>query len=188
MSALAGVILAAGTSSRFGAANKLLASWHGQPMVRTVAEAALATELDPVIVVTGHEPEHVASALAGLDVLPVHNASFADGQAGSLKTGVSAVPEWCDGAMVLLGDMPRVCPGEINALIDAFVDDNSIIVPTHKGQRGNPVIIGRAHFAALQALSGDTGARALLAGDGVTRVEVDSDAILADYDTPEAMP
>ena len=54
MSALAGIVLAAGTSSRFGAANKLLAAWKGQPMLRAVVEAALATELDPVIVVTGH--------------------------------------------------------------------------------------------------------------------------------------
>ncbi|MDX1715895.1 MAG: nucleotidyltransferase family protein [Anderseniella sp.] len=188
MSTLAGIILAAGTSSRFGAANKLLADWHGQPMARTVAEAALATELDPVIVVTGHQADEVAAALAGLDVLFVHNASFADGQAGSLKTGISAVPEWCDGAMVLLGDMPRVCAGEINALIDAFADESAIVVPTYQGQRGNPVIIGRAHFPALQRLSGDTGARDLLRAAGVTRVEMDTDAILADYDTPEALP
>jgi CTP:molybdopterin cytidylyltransferase MocA len=65
VSQLAGIILAAGTSSAFGAANKLLASWGGQPMVRTVAEAALATELDPVIVVTGHESEQVERRLPG---------------------------------------------------------------------------------------------------------------------------
>jgi molybdenum cofactor cytidylyltransferase len=188
VSGLAGIILAAGTSSRFGQANKLLASWHGQPMVRTVAEAALATELDPVIVVTGHEADEVAASLAGLDIRCIHNPRYASGQASSLQAGMAVLPGYCDGAMVLLGDMPRVCPGEINALIDAFVDENSIIVPTHNGQRGNPVIIGRAHFAALQALSGDTGARNLLTGDGVTRVEMDTDAILADYDTPETLP
>ena len=76
----------------------------------------------------------------------------------------------------------------INALIDAFADENAIVVPTYQGQRGNPVIIGRAHFPALQRLSGDTGARDLLRAAGVTRVEMDTDAIFADYDTPEALP
>jgi molybdenum cofactor cytidylyltransferase len=188
MSQVAAIILAAGTSSRFGAANKLLAGWGGQPMVRAVAGAALATELDPVIVVTGHESEQVEAALAGLDVRFVHNPDYSQGQAGSVKRGISAVPQWCDAAMILLGDMPRVCAGDINVLFDAVEGEHSIIVPTFNGQRGNPVVIGRAHFGALQALSGDTGARGLLAGSGVRQVEMETDAVLADYDTPEALP
>ncbi len=187
MSALAGVVLAAGTSSRFGAANKLLSLWRGQPMLRTVVEAALATELDPVIVVTGHEREQVEAALAGIDIQFAHNAGFASGQASSVKAGIAAVPGWCDGAMVLLGDMPRICPGEINALIDAFAGETSIVVPQFDGQRGNPVIFGRAHFPELARLTGDKGARELLSGPGVTLVEMDSDAVLKDVDTPEAL-
>ena len=81
----------------------------------------------------------------------------------------------------------RVGPGEINALIDAFAGEASIIVPQHAGQRGNPVIFGRAHFAGLQSLTGDKGARDLLSGPGVTLVGVDSDAVLRDIDTPEAL-
>jgi len=187
MSALAGIVLAAGTSSRFGAANKLLADWRGQPMLRTVVEAVLATELDPVIVVTGHEAEQVEAALAGLDVQFVQNRDFASGQASSVRAGIAAVPEWCDGAMMLLGDMPRVCPGEINALIDAFAGETSIVVPQFDGRRGNPVIIGRAHFPVLDKLTGDKGARELLSGSGVTLVEMDTDAVLRDIDTPEAL-
>lgn len=187
MSMIAGIVLAAGTSSRFGAANKLLAQWKGQPMLRTVVEAPLATELDPVIVVTGHEREQVEAALAGLDVQFAHNRDFATGQASSVKAGIAVVPGWCDGAMVLLGDMPRVCPGEINSLMDAFTDHSSIVVPQHAGQRGNPVIFGKAHFAELQSLTGDKGARDLLAVPGATLVEVDSDAVLRDIDTPEAL-
>ena len=187
MSGIAGIVLAAGTSSRFGAANKLLAQWKDQPMLRTVVEAALATELDPVIVVTGHEREQVEAALGGLDVQFVPNRDFASGQASSVKAGITAVPGWCDGAMILLGDMPRVCPGEINAIIDAFAGEASIVVPHYGGQRGNPVIFGRAHFAALEELTGDKGARDLLSGPGVTLVEMESDAVLKDIDTPEVL-
>ncbi len=187
MSALAGIVLAAGTSSRFGVANKLLAEWRGQPMLRSVLEAVLATELDPVIVVTGHEREQVEAALAGLDVQVARNPDFASGQASSVRAGIAAVPEWCDGVMILLGDMPRICPGEINALIDAFAGETSIVAPQFDGQRGNPVIVGRAHFPALQGLTGDKGARDLLSGPGVTLVAMDSDAVLRDIDTPEAL-
>lgn len=187
MSAVAGIILAAGTSSRFGNANKLLADWHGQPMLRTVAETALATDLEPVIVVTGHEADSITKALGGLDVLAVHNPRFACGQASSLQTGIAALPATCDGAMILLGDMPRIEAPAINMLLDAFAGPGAIVVPVHEGQRGNPVIVGREHFPALLALSGDEGARSLLSGGRVKRVEMESDAVLQDFDTPEAM-
>ena len=187
MSQVAGIVLAAGTSSRFGAANKLLAPWKGQPMLRTVVEAALATELDPVIVVTGHEAKSIADVLDGLDIRSIHNLRFESGQASSVQTGIAVLPADCDGIMVLLGDMPRVSPREINALIDAFENDDSIVVPRFEGQRGNPVIFGRAHFAELTRLTGDKGARELLSGSGVTFVDMETDAVLKDVDTPEAL-
>jgi molybdenum cofactor cytidylyltransferase len=187
VSGVAAIILAAGTSSRFGAANKLLAEWRGQAMLRTVAEVALATELEPVIVVTGHEAEDVRAALAGLEVAFVHNPNHPQGQATSLQAGIRAVPPACEGAMILLGDMPRVSASDINQLLDVFAGPASIIVPVHEGQRGNPVIIGRQHFSSLLELEGDEGARSLLSGDRVTRVEMETDAVLQDFDTPEAM-
>jgi molybdenum cofactor cytidylyltransferase len=187
MSALAGIVLAAGTSSRFGEANKLLVDWHGQSMVRTVVENALATELDPLIVVTGHEAETVQAALTGLDVQFVHNADFASGQAGSLKAGIAAVPDVCDGAMILLGDMPKVSPGDINQLLDAFAGPSVIVVPQYRGKRGNPVIIGRGHFEQLRSISGDKGARDLLHGHHVTVLDMACDAVLKDFDTAESL-
>lgn len=187
MSVVAGIVLAAGTSSRFGSANKLLADWKGQPIVRVVAEAALATELEPVIVVTGHEHEKVQAALAGLDVVIVHNGDYASGQAGSVKAGISVLPDACDGAMILLADMPRVCPGDINELLDAFENDSKIVVPVFDNQRGNPVIFGRAHLGKMSNLSGDKGARELLSGDFVIRVQMDNDGVLQDFDTPDSL-
>jgi molybdenum cofactor cytidylyltransferase len=187
VSRLAGIVLAAGTSARFGADNKLLVTYNGQPMVRGVAEAALATDLDPVIVVTGHDAGAVQAALSGLYVVFAHNAEFATGQAGSLKTGIAAVPQGCAGAMILLGDMPDVSAEIINQLLDEFTGEGCIIVPQHKGVRGNPVILGIGNFVELEKTSGDKGARNLLSGDNVRMIEVDSDAILRDFDTPDAL-
>lgn len=187
MSELAGIVLAAGTSTRFGADNKLLAGYDGRPMVRSVVEAGLATDLDPVIIVTGHDADGVREALSGLDVVYAHNAEFATGQAGSLKTGIVAVPQSCAGAMILLADMPDVSAEIINQLSDAFADEDFIIVPQHKGVRGNPVILGRGSFADAETTSGDEGARGLLTGDNVRMIEVYSDAILRDFDTPDSL-
>ncbi len=187
MSRVAGIVLAAGTSSRFGPGNKLLASYGGQAMVRCVAEAALAAKLDPVIVVTGHDAANVEEALGGLDLVFAHNADYEAGQAGSLKTGIAAVPSTCAGAMVLLGDMPEVSHAIINQLLDAFAGETSIVVPRHDGVRGNPVILGRGSFAELQDTRGDIGARGLLSGDNVRMIDVGSDAVLRDFDTPGSL-
>src|SRR6202012_3128502 len=141
---IAGVILAAGRSSRMGAMNKLLIPIDGKPMVRRAAEAVLAAQLSPVIVVTGHMRPEVEEALQGLPVTFVHNNNFSTGMAGSLKCGVSAVPADSDGAVVALGDMPLVTPNEIGQLVNAFnpVEGRSIIVPTRRGKRGNPTLWG----------------------------------------------
>ncbi len=187
MSRLAGIVLAAGTSSRFGTRNKLLAQINGQAMVRGVVEAALATELEPVIVVTGHQADAVREVLAGLEVVYAYNAEFADGQSGSLKTGIGAVPPACAGAMILLGDMPEVGAETINQLLDEFIGEDCIVVPQCAGRRGNPVILGRKSFTELETDSGDEGARRLLAADNVRMIDVHSDAVLRDFDTPESL-
>ena len=87
--------------------------------------------------------------------------------------------------------MPLVGPNEINKLISAFnpVERRTIIVPVHGGEPGNPVLWGREHFAEISKLEGDRGARALidLHPDEVTEVAMRSDAVLADFDTPESL-
>ena len=174
-----------------GAANKLLADLAGRPMVRHVAEAALASRARPVLVVTGHQGESVRGALAGLDVSFVHNPDFSIGLASSLKTGIRALPDACAGALVLLGDMPRITAEHLDRLIAAFAADRSqrIIVPTHEGKRGNPVLWPRAFFAEMLQLEGDAGARRLIAAhaDRVREVDLSTDTILADVDTPEEL-
>ena len=103
-----------------GAANKLLADVGGTPMVRRVTQAALASTARPVLVVTGHQAAEVSAALAGLDVTLVANPDYATGLASSLKAGIRALPAGCDGALILLGDMPRIAPGHLDTLIAAF--------------------------------------------------------------------
>jgi molybdenum cofactor cytidylyltransferase len=184
------IILAAGRSTRMGS-NKLLEDLNGKPLVRHVAEAALASKVHPVIVVTGHQHEGVSAALEGLNLTFIHNADFADGLSTSLKTGVAALTTEVTAVIVLLGDMPLIPSAAINQLITAFEASPQKIaaVPVYEGEWGNPVLLSRTLFEEVSTLQGDAGARRLLngrAGD-VLEVPIASDAVLIDLDTPEAL-
>lgn len=188
---VAGLVLAAGRSTRMGTRNKLLEPVRGQPMLRHAVEAQLASVASPVIVVTGHEREEVAAALAGLDVTLVHNPDFASGLASSVRVGLAALPEAAAGVVVSLGDMPNVTPQVIDRLAQVFAEQGEAraVVPTLLGQRGNPVLLARALFAEVAQLTGDQGARRLLdaAGEQIVEVPLDDPAIALDIDTPEAL-
>src|SRR5262249_21763741 len=132
------VVLAAGTSSRMGA-NKLLVEIGDKPMIRRVAETTIASSADPVIIVTGNGGDAVKAVLQDCDVQLVHNADFTCGLNTSLKHGLRALPEDCDGALIVLGDMPDVDTALIERLIAAFdpADGRAICVATRGGKRGN---------------------------------------------------
>jgi molybdenum cofactor cytidylyltransferase len=187
---VAAVVLAAGRSSRMGPVNKLTSEIGGKPLVRIAAEQALASQASPVIVVTGHEREKVEAALSGLPVTLVHNSHFAEGLGTSLKTGIAAVPEAADAAIVCLGDMPRVDAPLIDRLISAYDPERGalVVVPVMDGRRGNPVLWSRRFFPDLMAVQGDIGARNLIANysEAVTEVPVTGVAALTDVDTPES--
>src|SRR5689334_5152664 len=189
--AIAGLVLAAGRSTRMGGPNKLLEEINGKPLVRIATEHVLASRARPVIVVTGHQKERVERALSGLPVTFVHNADFAEGLSTSLKAGIAAVPAEADGVVVGLGDMPQVSAALIDKLIAAFDPERGALVaiPTLGGKRGNPVLWSRRFFADLMAVEGDVGARHLIGGYGeaVVEVPVEDAAALTDVDTPEAL-
>jgi molybdenum cofactor cytidylyltransferase len=189
--AIAGVVLAAGRSSRMGGPNKLLAEIGGKPLVRIVVDAVLASRARPVVVVTGHQRDKVEAALAGLPVKFVHNPHFADGLGTSLKAGIAALPAEADGAIVCLGDMPQVDAGLIDRLIGAFDPDHGalVVLPTIDGKRGNPVVWSRRFFPDLMAVEGDVGARYLIGRytEAVAEVPLTGTAALTDVDTPEAL-
>jgi molybdenum cofactor cytidylyltransferase len=191
MKQIAAIVLAAGQSRRMVNENKLLAEIGGKPMVVHAVEAACASRVDLVIVVTGHQGAAVAAALAGLGAAIVHNFDYEAGMSSSLKCGLAAVPHTADCAIICLGDMPMVTSSHIDRLIDAFDPDSnrSICIPTHQGRRGNPVLWAQHFFTEMEALSGDAGARRLIGEheDDVLEVAMDDDAVLTDIDTPERL-
>ena len=184
---VAAIVLAAGRSSRMAPRNKLLELVEGKPIVARVAEAALGSGARPVIVVTGFEASRIEQALRDLKVTIVHNPAHAEGLSTSIQTGLQALPADNDGALILLGDMPEIESSNLEALMAAFAADQrqAICVPVCHGRRGNPVLWGAAYFAEMMSLSGDMGAKQLMARhqERVTEVAVASDGIFADVDT-----
>jgi molybdenum cofactor cytidylyltransferase len=189
------IVLAAGASTRFRAggglgATKLVAKLAGKPIVRRVAEAALAAKARPIVVVTGYARDSVEGALADLDVQLAFNPKFASGLASSLSVGLSAMPSDVAGALVLLGDMPEIEARLIDALIEAFLAREGALAaaPLSEGRRGNPVLLGRGLFEAAMRLKGDEGARRLIGalseGD-LIEVEASDMGVTFDVDTPE---
>lgn len=189
---MAALVLAAGRSARYRAAggpaeSKLVDLFAGEPLVRHPARAALGAGLAPVVVVTGHAAGAVRAALDGLPVRLVHNADFATGLASSLRAGLAALGD-APAALVLLGDMPLVTPALIEALVAGWagvLGADAAVPVTGEGERGNPVLLARAIFAAAARLTGDEGARRLLRDPALTVVEVPAPGLEARLDIDE---
>jgi molybdenum cofactor cytidylyltransferase len=188
---VAAIVLAAGQSRRMGGPNKLLADLDGKPLVRHVAEAALAARTGSVVVVTGHQRAEVERALGGLKLRFAHNPDYAEGLSTSVRRGLEALGPEVEGALVCLGDMPLVSADLLDRLIDSFdpKQNAAIVVPTRQGKRGNPVLWARRFFDAMCDLKGDVGARHLIGEnrDAVAEVEIGDAAPLFDVDTPEML-
>lgn len=182
-----GVLLAAGTGSRFdpaGLRNKLLAPLPDGTCVAHAAAHRLLLVVPTVIAVVRPGAEALAHALneAGCDV--VFSADAERGMGATLAAGVSAAAD-AESWIVALADMPRISVSTIEAVARAIDAGESLVAPFFDGKRGHPVGFGAAHRDALLALDGDTGARALLSAHPVTRIDVNDPGILRDIDTPD---
>lgn len=191
MPRISALVLAAGQSRRMGGPNKLLVQIDGKAMVAHVVDMLLTSKVFSITVVTGHQADQVKTALAGRNVTFVHNPRYGEGLSTTLGAGVAALPPEADGAIVCLGDMPKLTAAAVDKLIAAYdpVENRSIIVPTSGGKRGNPVLWGKRYFAEMRAISGDVGARAMIGEhqDQVAEVEIGDRGVLVDIDTKEAL-
>lgn len=188
MSGFAGVVLAAGRSTRFGESSKLLAPLGGRPLVCHAVRAAVEGGLAPVIVVIGGDfdlvrgvIEHDAPGAARFLCVPEGRDDLSD----TLRAGLSAVRD-ARGVFVLLADMPFVSADLIGAVASAWDDQALAAAPVHRGRRGHPVLLARRGFALADQLKGDRGLGAVLAARAseVKLVDVETDACLIDIDTP----
>lgn len=160
---VAGVVLAAGGSSRLGEPKQLV-EVHGTSLVRRATEAAIAAGCNPVVVVVGHAADAVRDELRGLAVGVVHNAAWEAGMGGSIGAGVGMVEEAdVDGVLVTLCDQPGVSAPVLKRLIQSWTSSSQPIAAAgYAGGPGVPAVFSRSLFAALLSLDDRGGAKPLL--------------------------
>jgi len=181
----AGIILAAGGSTRMGQP-KLLLPWRGEPLIRHVARTALAAGLSPVLVVTGAYGDEIRDSLTDLQVQIIPNPEWEAGQSTSVRAGVQALPGETGAAVFMLADQPQIPVELVRALVDAHAQTQApVIAPLIAGKRGNPALFDQAVFPDLLELSGDAGARQILGRYPLQFVPWDDESLLLDIDTPE---
>ncbi len=181
----AGIILAAGKSSRFGQPKQLL-MWKAQPLVRHVAQAAIAAGLEPVVVVLGAYANEIRATIEDLPLRIVINHEWTGGLSSSIKAGLHALPQNTGGAIFFQADQPQIPPKLVMSLVDTHrANLHPIIAPLIHGQRGNPVLFDATIFTELTKLEGDIGGRALFQQHPPHWLEWMDEKCLLDIDSPE---
>jgi molybdenum cofactor cytidylyltransferase len=184
------ILLAAGTSSRMGQAKQLLPLGSSTVLAQTL-EHARAAGVAEVVLVLGSSADSIRHQLPQtlLDgVKVVVNHSYEQGMASSLRSGLSALDPQTAAALILLGDQPFTLPQTLDRILQAYRDSGAqIVIPTHQGTRGNPVLLDRSLFSEAMALEGDVGCRAIFKNHlgGIVNVEVEDIGILLDLDNRE---
>ena len=181
---MAGIVLAAGMSTRMGQLKQLL-PLGGRAAIEWIAEV-VGQRLDEVVVVLGHRAEEIAPVLAAYPVRWVVNADYQMGMLSSVQCAVRAVDTESD-YLICLGDQPRLSGAVVEQVLQARTQvDEGIIIPTANGKRGHPILIRNAYRGEILGLSLDVGLNAVTRGhpEDTYELPVAEEAILTDMDTP----
>ncbi len=186
---IAAVVLAAGASERMGTANKLHLPIDGEPLLRRVLRGLLDSRIDHIVVVLGHDHETTGALVEDLPLATVVNAAHEQGQMTSVHRGLETLDESFDPVLIALGDQPALQGADIDRLIEVFLnrDGGEVVIPTHRGERGNPVVISAAFRRFVLDDERQRGCRQLIDANPamVRRVEMSSPAFVVDLDTPD---
>jgi molybdenum cofactor cytidylyltransferase len=181
------ILLAAGQSKRMGELKQLM-SFGQSTIVEQAVDNLLGSAVDEVIVVVGYRAEEVMNAIAAKPVKLAINPDYEQGMSTSIIAGLDLVHSGVQGVMLALGDQPLVDSQTINRLIEEFYNhDKGIAVPTYHSRRGHPIIFAIKYKEQLLKLGGDMGGRQIIKDypDDVLEVAVNSESVIADFDTTD---
>jgi molybdenum cofactor cytidylyltransferase len=187
---ISAIVLAAGMSSRMGQ-NKLLLQFKNKPLIAHAVDTLLASEVDEVVVVLGHEAEKVQLEIDMKPVRLIQNHNYHQGLSTSVRAGVEAVSPRAEGIMICLADQPLLEAADVNRIVRAFTHakrvHKRIAVPFFRGQRGNPVILDSSYREAILEVVGDVGCKGVIKRfpDKVFAVEMETDHVVRDVDNIE---
>ncbi len=184
---ISAILLAAGQSMRMNGENKLSKEIQGIPLIKHSVKNILASSIDELIVVLGHQKETIEKLINKNEKIKfVFNKDFESGIASSIKTGLNNLSEKTEAFFICLGDMPMVNPNIYNQLIKS-INKREIIVPTYKGQQGNPVLFAKSMKEKIINISGDVGAKKILElnKDKILNLEINDQCVTKDFNTQD---
>ncbi len=180
---VAGIVLAAGGSSRFGSPKQLL-PWRGKTVLNSVVSTAFDTGLAPVIVVLGANADQIEPSLPK-ECVVVRNDAWSEGQSSSIRIGLAQLSEEIDGVLILLGDQPQVNPHFCSSIVQKGLECGKITIPYVNDRRANPVFFPKHTLKRLGQVTGDQGGRAIFSEFQVEYLPWLDDCMALDIDTPE---
>ena len=189
MANVGAILLAAGLSQRMGRPKALL-PWRGIPLIYYQIRTLRRAGLKPVLVVLGHRADELGPRVDyELGATALLNPFYRKGKTTSLKTGLRALdPNTTDSAVILNVDQPRTLQ-TLSTIIEHHNQHSALIsIPTHKGKRGHPIVVSLKLMDDLMAVSeAQQGLKAVMRtyAEDIGLVEVDSDEVLLDLNTPE---
>jgi len=186
---ISAIVLAAGESKRMGQ-TKLLLPWQGKTLLEHVLDTLLTSQVNEVILVLGHDADRILQKVPTQKIKVVINPDYKEGMSSSILKGLMAMDEKAEAFLTVLADQPGITKEILNRLIHGFQKtrpEKNIVLPTYLGARGHPVLFSTKYKKEALRLRGDVGARQVLVDhpEDILEVEVDSDAVLSDIDTPE---
>jgi len=171
-----------------GGNNKLLMPIDGKTMIRGVAEAALGSRVDEVVVVLGWEADKIKSSLVGLNCRYALNTDYEKGQSGSVKAGLAHLNPGTQAVLVLPGDIPLIDSHSIDLTVEEYLKTKSpIVVAAHRGRLGHPILLDKQLFQEIRQIQEETfGLKSVVKNhwSEMRLVETGSDRVLQDVDTP----
>ncbi|MFY9606999.1 MAG: nucleotidyltransferase family protein [Blastocatellia bacterium] len=181
------ILLAAGESRRMGSFKQLM-TFGGKTFVECCVDNLLASKAGEVVVVTGHREADVRSALGSRPVRFAHNPDYRSGMTSSIRRGVSALSDQAHACLVALVDQPQIGTNVFNRVIEEYLTQGPlIVVPTYAGRRGHPIVLDLKLKAEILQTDPNQGLRQVVNAhrDHTVSVEVHSQTVLFDFDTPE---
>lgn len=181
------IVLAAGRSSRMGL-QKLLLPFAGKTVITHIVDQLLASVIDKVYVVVGHEPDRIAHHLASRPVGVVTNPDYEAGMLFSIRCGFKALSSDCNAVLVALGDQPGITSQLVDKMIHSLEEtDKGILVPLYHGKRGHPILVAKHYQAEILTRHDDIGLRGLLHThpDDIFELNVSTSSVLQDMDYPQ---
>ena len=184
---ISAVLLAAGESRRMGSFKQLL-TLAGKTFVECCADNLLASRAGEVVVVTGHREAEVRLAMGNRAVRFAHNPDYRSGMSSSIKRGIAALSDYARACLIALVDQPQIGADVFNLAIETYLTEQALIVlPTFEGRRGHPIVLDLKLKDEILNMDPDQGLRQVVNShrDQTRFVEVSSEVVLLDFDTPE---